>query len=38
MNPDNSAFQFALNSRIFGSKLDVVSMHDGDRDEEMSCQ
>mgnify|MGYP001631088290 FL=1 len=38
MNPDNSAFQFALNSRIYVDKTDLISMHDGERDEEMSCQ
>ena len=38
VNPDNSAFQFALNSRIYVDKTDIVSMHDGERDEEMSCQ
>ena len=38
MNPDNSAFQFALNSRIYVDKTDIISMHDGERDEEMSCQ
>ena len=38
VNPDNSAFQFALNSRIYVDKTDFVSMHDGERDEEMSCQ
>ena len=34
VNPDNSAFQFALNSRIYVDKTDIVSMHDGERDEE----
>ena len=38
MNPDNSAFQFALNSRIYVDKTDLISMYDGERDEEMSCQ
>ena len=38
MNPDNSAFQFALNSRIYVDNTDIVSLHDGERKEEMSCQ
>lgn len=38
MNSDNSAFQLALNSRIYVDKTDLISMHDGERDEEMSCQ
>lgn len=38
VNPDNSAFQFALNSRIYVDKTDIISMYDGERDEEMSCQ
>ena len=38
VNPDNSAFQFALNSRIYVDKTDIISMHDGERDKEMSCQ
>ena len=37
MNPDNSAFQFALNSRIYVDKTDLISMHDGERDEENCC-
>ena len=38
VNPDNSAFQFALNSRIYVDKTDLISTPDGERDEEMSCQ
>ena len=30
VNPDNSAFQFALNSRIYVDKTDIISMHDGE--------
>ena len=38
VNPYNSAFHFALNSIIYLDKTDLISMHDGERDEEMSCQ
>ena len=34
VNPDSSAFQVALNSRIYVDKTDLISMHDGERDEE----
>ena len=38
VNPDNSAFQFALISRIYVDKTDIISMHDGARDVLTSCQ
>ena len=37
-NPGNESFLQSKNSRIYVDKTDIVSMHDGERDEEMSCQ